>query len=193
MLKAGGEGDDKGWDGLMASPTQWTWIWVDSRSWWWTGKPGLLWFIGSQRVGHDWATELNWTDVRKLRSKFIIPPQKTTNCFGIICWKDYPFLTVSGAFEVNPLLIYMWVYFWTLYSVPLHLSLYQQPWYDRRKWQPTPVFLPGKSHDRRSLVGYSPWVCKESDVTERFHCLHCFTVLKLKHWMKARSIMPISL
>ena len=49
------------WDGWMASPTQWTWVWVDSRGWWWTGRPGVLWFMGSQRVGHDWATELNWT------------------------------------------------------------------------------------------------------------------------------------
>ena len=61
-LRAGGEGDDRGWAGWMASPTQWTWIWVDSGSWWWTGRPGVLWFMGSQRVGHDWVTELNWTD-----------------------------------------------------------------------------------------------------------------------------------
>ena len=45
----------------MASLTQWTWVWVNSGSWWWTGTPGMLWFMGSQRVGHDWATELNWT------------------------------------------------------------------------------------------------------------------------------------
>ena len=44
----------------MASPSQWTWVWVNSGSWWWTGRPGMLWFIGSQRVGHDWTTELNW-------------------------------------------------------------------------------------------------------------------------------------
>ena len=61
-LRAGGEGDDRGWDGWTASPTQWTWVWVDSRSWWWTGRPGVLRFMGSQRVGHDWATELNWTE-----------------------------------------------------------------------------------------------------------------------------------
>ena len=59
-LREGGEGDDRGWDGWMASPTQWTWVWVDSRSWWWTGRPDMLWFMGSQRVGHHWATELNW-------------------------------------------------------------------------------------------------------------------------------------
>ena len=54
----GGEGDDRGWDGWMASLTRWTWVWVNSGSWWWTGRPGMLQFMGSQRVGHDWATEL---------------------------------------------------------------------------------------------------------------------------------------
>ena len=47
-------------DGCMASPTQWTWVWVNSRSWWWTGRPGVLGAMRSQRVGHDWAIELNW-------------------------------------------------------------------------------------------------------------------------------------
>ena len=55
-----GEGDDQGWDGWMASLTRRTWGWVNSGSWWWTGRPGVLRFMGSQRVGHDWATELNW-------------------------------------------------------------------------------------------------------------------------------------
>ena len=59
-LGAGGEGDDRGWDGWMASPSRWAWVWVNSGSWWWTGKPGMLRFMGSQRVGHDWVTELNW-------------------------------------------------------------------------------------------------------------------------------------
>ena len=63
---AGGEGDDRGWDGWMASLTQWTWVWVNSGSWWWTGRPGMLQLMGSQRVEHDWATELkipyrDWT------------------------------------------------------------------------------------------------------------------------------------
>ena len=62
-LRAGGEGDDRGWDGWMASPTQWTWVWVDSGSWWRTGRPGVLCFMGSQRVGHYWETELNWTSL----------------------------------------------------------------------------------------------------------------------------------
>ena len=64
-LGAGGEGDDRGWDGWMASLTRWTCIWVNSRGWWWTGGPGVLRFMGSQRVGHDWATELNWTELKK--------------------------------------------------------------------------------------------------------------------------------
>ena len=61
-LKARGEGDDRGWGGWMASLTQWTWVWASSRSWWWTGRPGVLHSRGSQRVGHDWETELNWTE-----------------------------------------------------------------------------------------------------------------------------------
>ena len=58
---AGGEGDHRGWVGWMASPTQWTWAWVDSGSWWWTGSPGVLRFMGSLRVGHKWETQLNWS------------------------------------------------------------------------------------------------------------------------------------
>ena len=61
-LRAGGEGDDRGRDGWMASPTQWTWVWVDSGSWWWTGRHGMMRFMGSQGVRHDWAAQLNWTE-----------------------------------------------------------------------------------------------------------------------------------
>ena len=58
-LRAGREEGDRGWDGWMASLTRWTWIWVNSGSWWWTGRPGVLQFMGLQRVGHNWATELS--------------------------------------------------------------------------------------------------------------------------------------
>ena len=61
-----GEGGDRGWDGWMASPTQCTWVWVNSGSWWWTGRPGVLQFTGSQRVGLDWVTELNWTETTNI-------------------------------------------------------------------------------------------------------------------------------
>ena len=63
-LKAGGEGDNREWDGWLASPIWWTWVWTSSRSWWWTGRPGVLRFMGSQRVGHDWVTELNWAEIK---------------------------------------------------------------------------------------------------------------------------------
>ena len=75
-LGAGGEGDDRGWDGWMASLTRWTWIWVNSGSWWWTGRPGVLRFMGSQRVGHDWVTELNWICIN-------ICPVKVLTCSGV--------------------------------------------------------------------------------------------------------------
>ena len=80
-LGAGGEGDDRGWDGWMASPTRWTWVWVNSGNWWWTGRPGVLWFMGSQRVGHDWATKLNWsTRLCLLGSYLLMEIQKITLC-----------------------------------------------------------------------------------------------------------------
>ena len=62
-LRVGGEGDNRGWDGWMASLTRWTWVWVNSESWWWTRRPGMLRFMGLQRVGHDWVTEPSWTEM----------------------------------------------------------------------------------------------------------------------------------
>ena len=67
-LNAGGEGDDRGWDGWMASPTRWTWIWASSGCWWWTGKPGMLPSMGLQRVGHEWATALKLSDITRLNA-----------------------------------------------------------------------------------------------------------------------------
>ena len=120
-LKAGGEGDDRGWDGWMAWPTQWTWVWVNSRSWRWTGRPGVLQSMESQRVGHDWTTELNGQKsdlfrppralfpaiVSPLSQKHIlffytilpltwenvwIPVLKTLTGFHMILWLASPFL-----------------------------------------------------------------------------------------------------
>ena len=64
-LKVGGKGDDGGWDGWMASLTQWKWVWVNSGSLWWLGNPGLLQSMRSQRVGHNWVTELNWKGTKE--------------------------------------------------------------------------------------------------------------------------------
>ena len=82
-LTAGGEGDNRGRDGRMASPTQWTWVWVNSGSWWWIGRPGVLRFMGSQRVRHDWATELIWTELKPLTVWV------TTNCGKLLKRWDY--------------------------------------------------------------------------------------------------------
>ena len=62
-IEAGDEGDDTGWDGWMVSPTQWIWVWVNSKSWWWTGRPSVLQSMESRRIGHDWATELDWIHI----------------------------------------------------------------------------------------------------------------------------------
>ena len=61
-IEGGRRGDNRGWNGWMASLTQWTWVCVNSVSWWWTGRPGMMQSMGSQRNGHNWATELNWTE-----------------------------------------------------------------------------------------------------------------------------------
>ena len=81
-LKAGGEGDDRGWDDWVASLTRWTWVWASSRSWWWTEKPGVLQSMGSQRVWHDWATGLTDHDL-------------WTVWFG--CIKSFPGTPVSSS------------------------------------------------------------------------------------------------
>ena len=90
-LKMGGEGDDRGWDGWMASLTQWTWVWVNSGSWWWTGKPGVLQSMGSQRVGHDWATELKWTEPT---SEWLAFP------FYLFFYFDYNNLLINVSIEM---------------------------------------------------------------------------------------------
>ena len=76
--------DDRGWDGWMASLTRWTWVWINSGSWWWTGRPGVLWFMGSQRVGHDWATDLVSSDLMSVSISQSIPPSLPTWC-SLIC------------------------------------------------------------------------------------------------------------
>ena len=124
-LGAGVEGDDRGWDGWMASPTRWTWIWVDSESWWWTGRPGVLRFMGSQRVGHDWATELNWVYVYMsvLLSQFVPP-------FLLFLKYSFPLRFIKGY----------WIWFSVLYMKTLFFihSVYES-------WNlltPTSQFIP---------------------------------------------------
>ena len=122
----------------MASPTQQTWVWASSRNWWWTGKPGMLQFMESQRVRHDGATELNWIYM-------IFPGGASGEEFTCQCRRQ-------NRLRFQP-------------------CIGKITW--RREWQPSPAFLPGKSHGQRSLVGYRPWGPKESEATKHT----CNTVL----------------
>ena len=97
-LGAGGEGDDRGWDGCMASPTQWTWVWVYCGSWWWTGRPGVLRFMGLQRVRHNWATDLSWTETGAecpATSLSVPKPRSTLLLFEV--FSPSPFWPSPGA------------------------------------------------------------------------------------------------
>ena len=102
-LGAGGEGDNRGWDGWMASLTQWTWVWVNSGSWWWTGLPGVLRFMGSQRVEHDWATDLIWSDTILLfiASGFTFTIRIIHNWASLLLWLSLfiPFGAISLLFS----------------------------------------------------------------------------------------------
>ena len=102
-LKAGGEGEDRGWDGWMASPTRWTWVWASSGSWWWTGKPGVVQSMGSQKVGHDWVAKLNWNIHRSITHN---NPKAETTQMSISWWMDewnvvYPYLKRYSAIKRN--------------------------------------------------------------------------------------------
>ena len=79
-LKVGGERDDRGCGGWMASSTPWTWAWVNSGSWWWTGRPGVLQSMGSQKVGHDWEIELNWWWYNRTTELSIIGFSQSISC-----------------------------------------------------------------------------------------------------------------
>ena len=106
-LKAWAEGDDRGWDGWMASLTLWTWVWVSSGSWWWTGGPGVLQSIGSQRVRQDWVTELNWTEpksermekMEKVFTKIYSLSQSFPTVLSVRTF--FPWPQYSGALGIN--------------------------------------------------------------------------------------------
>ena len=94
-LKAGGEGDNRGWDGWMSSLTQWTWVWVNSQRWWWTGKPGVRQSMGLQRVRHDWVTELNWTELGLIQNQF----HESTFSYAIQLW-HWPFFLNQDSYSL---------------------------------------------------------------------------------------------
>ena len=164
----------------MVSPTQWTWVWVDFGSWWWTGRPGVLQFMGSQGVGHDWAIERNWTETniivwskphslwrRKMDtnlsdcpgsySHLITSEVKNHNSHSISC------LIFKTSYLIFKTILWIgltwWLRWWRICpqckKPGFNLWVGKIP--RRMKWLPTPVFLPGEFHGQRSLVGYSPW------------------------------------
>jgi len=127
-LGAGGEGDDRGWAGWMASLTRWTWVWVNSLSWWWTGRPGVLRFMGSQRVGHDWATELNWT-VLKEKKELYTENEKTLlkEIKGNINrWRDIPCSWVGRINIVKMIILATTTYRFSVIHMKLPIAFFTE-------------------------------------------------------------------
>ena len=91
-IEGRGEGGDREWEGWMASPTQWTWVWVNSGSWWWTGRPGVLRFMRSQRVRYDWETEL--TDWLNLQNNLGMPSVL------YLCYSFFPLILIKQSLSL---------------------------------------------------------------------------------------------
>ena len=168
-------GQDRWWDGWMASLTRWTWVWASSGSWWWTGKSGVLQSMGLHRVGQDWWP--NWTELKAclvvtIGEAILLPSSG---------WRSVMLLNIPQCTQHSPLQqshpdqnlnsVEFGKLSIGLKGLPKCLngkeSICQcrrcrfDPWVKkipwRRKWQPTPLFLPGISHGQRSLVSYSLW------------------------------------
>ena len=123
-IRAGGEGDNRGWDSWMASLTQWTWVWANSGSWWWTVKPDILQSMGLQRVGHDWV---NWTGVPPV---YLIRSSPSLNpgylwSFNVICniysWKKFFLIVVNCVFKI--IFSFSWVIACWCFSFCFYFSL----------------------------------------------------------------------
>ena len=147
----------------MASPTWWTWVWVNSGSWWWTGRPGVLWFTGSQRVRHDWAAELNWvTESWTIKNA----EHRSIDAFELWCWRRLlrvPWTAKrsnqSVLKEISPE--------YSLEGLMLKLKLqYFGPLMQRADSFEKSLML-GKIEGRRRC--WCSWVCKYSDRTERLN------------------------
>ena len=128
-LKAGGEGDDRGWDGWMASPTRRTWVWVLSGSWWWMGRPGVLQSMGSQGVWHNSGTGLNWCITGGVFF-FVVWVWKTVK-WGL-GWFSQGTSSKEPSYRCRRL-------------ERLRFDLWVGKIASRRAWQPSLVFLPGES------------------------------------------------
>ena len=176
-----GEGDDRGWDGWMASLTQRTWVWVNSRTWCWTGRPGVPQPMGSQS---DTTERLNWTILPK--AFLLLSVWQHLSNLTLFYLYVYFLLDIIKLHEGREPVQLVW--YSLAHSVCLQLcrrsfgasqvalvvKKLPQCWRPKRHefspsvgkipwrismcigWQPTPVFLPGEPHGQRSLVGYSP-------------------------------------
>ena len=129
-LKAGGEDDNRGWNSWMASLTQWTWVWVGSNSWWWTGRPGVLQSVGLERIGHDWATELNIVVVvfSQLSCDWLFETSRTTVLQASLSFQYLPEVAQTHVSWVSDTMLhYEWInqrVFEFLFSGPaLHVKV----------------------------------------------------------------------
>ena len=148
-LKVGGEGDNRGWDGWMASLTQWTWVWVNSGSWWWTGRPGVLQSMRSQRVRCDWSTELNWMEFE--RASLMAQLVKST-CNA----RDPGLIPRSGRStggDIGYLLQYSWVSL-VAYLVK-NLPAMRETWVQSWGWEDP--LEKGKATHSSILAWWIPW------------------------------------
>ena len=164
-LGAVGEGDDRGWDGWRASLTWWTWVWVNSGSWWWTGRPGVLWFMGLQRVGHDWATELNWLNFKSLA---LMAPFNLT--------LEYPFVFSSlslgyptGTSNVTYLKVKPVLSLTCLVPSPLHFGKWHL--HPFRAWCRHASPSPQQPATNATLAVFSDYI-QDQATSCHFYCLH---------------------
>ena len=134
----------------MTSLTRWTWVWVNSGSWWWTGRPGVLQFMGSWRVGHDWVTELNWTELLSLNTSSL-----SLSCSLLIVPHGGVFQDAIVSFMFLRSNIPRWrrgkesAYQGTRHRRHRSRPLVRKIFWSRKR-QPTPVLLLGKAHEQRS-------------------------------------------
>jgi len=149
-LGAGGKGDDREWDGWMASPIWWTWVWVNSGSWWWTGRPGVLRFMGSQRLRHDWATELNWPDGKRYKSNSTVafPSPQFENQLS-----QHHLLTIRVCVLSHFSHVWLFVTPRTVaWHVPLSMGFSRQEY-----WSGLPCLPPGDLPDPGTETGSPEW------------------------------------
>ena len=151
----------------MASLTRWTWVWVNSGSWWWTGRPGVLQFMGSQRVGHDWATELNWTELKVWKLQFLIQTVLLTYNLNVLQPHE-PTLIIDVSLQMVSGLITFWIFIavksHSLCKVPSRRS--------HRHWKFPPVHAVAAVFGQSSLVPRSlATLCPEPKTHDS--CVHC--------------------